>query len=147
MASHIPTPLLNALDSGTWQNTNADVLNELFSTVPVLPELRLFPDVATMLRVAQQVDDGGFVDDENFCMVRDRCDLEGCNDPRLVFADALFLGGSTVPGDDILIAVDTVGSEDPAVLVFDWSKPAPSRWTRVGPLSVLVSAAREPSAD
>ena len=127
MAGEIPTPLRNALDSGTWQNTTTEVLNKLFSSIPDLPELRLFPDVATMLRVAQQVDDGGFVEDDNFCMVRDRCDLEGRDDPRLGFTDALFLGGSTVPEDDVLIAVDTVGNDDPEVLVFDWSKPAPSR--------------------
>jgi hypothetical protein len=115
------------------------MLRTLLGTVPDLPDLTLFHDVETMRRVAEQLDVGGYVEDAEFCMVRAMRDLVGPADERLVFERAIFIGGSVIPGDDVLIALDMRSNPiDPPLVVFDWSKPVPSRWSVVGSLGQFV---------
>ncbi|MEM8607370.1 MAG: hypothetical protein AAGF92_09705 [Myxococcota bacterium] len=89
--------------------------------------------------MARQVDVAGWIADAAFCMVRTVDDLNGSDDTRLVFDDALFIGGSVMPGDDVLVAIDLNEDGDPPVFVFLWDNPIPSRWVHVGRLSRLLS--------
>jgi len=94
-----------------------------------------------MLRIHEQLDSAGYVDDPEFCMVRRRGDLSGPSDQRLVYYEALFIGASKFPGDDVLLAIDLSGdSTDHNVLWFDWSRMRPGRWVRVTLLSSLIEA-------
>ena len=136
MGSRVPEQLRQAIESGAWTNPGPDVLRALFR-IPELVDLELFEDLATMRAVAGQI--AGWVADVEFCMVRTGDDLNGSDDTRLVFDDTLFIGGSVVPGDDVLVALDLSEDGDPAVFVFLWDNPIPSRWVPVGRLSRLLS--------
>lgn len=133
-----PAILAAALSRGTWHDPGPDILRRLFRRVAELPDLKLYTDIATMLSLRDQLAQAGYVDDPEFCMVRDTTVVESSGDPRLIFDAALFVGGSIVPGDDVLVALD-LRSDDPPVFVFDWTKTVPTRWVEVGRLSGLVS--------
>ena len=92
-----------------------------------------------MLHLAANLNEGGYVDDPEFCMTRESNPT--ANNPTLEFQRALFIGGSVMPGDDIFVAIRRQDSEeyDPPVLVFDWRKEVPYRWTERGRLSELIS--------
>ena len=105
-----------------------------------LPDLELFEELDMMLSVGGQID-AGYVDDPEFCMVRDESDLNAPGDDRLVFNRALFIAVAKIPGDDVFVALDLrAGNDDPTVLVFDWRRPVPSRWVAVGLLSDFVAS-------
>lgn len=139
MEHQLPQAMRDAFAKGTWRSPGKGVLKGLFSCVSDLPDLELFEDFATMRSVGQQIDTGAYVEDAEFCMVRAECDLGDSDDTRLVFENALFIGGSSVPGDDVFIALDVTEDSDPFVLVFDWNKPVPSRWEPVFRASRLIS--------
>lgn len=138
MGSRVPKQLRQAIESGEWRNPGPDALRSLFR-IPELDDLRLFKDLKSMRSVARQVDVAGWIADAAFCMVRTVDDLNGSDDTRLVFDDALFIGGSVMPGDDVLVAIDLNEDGDPPVFVFLWDNPIPSRWVHVGRLSRLLS--------
>ncbi|NVB39470.1 hypothetical protein G6O69_16630 [Pseudenhygromyxa sp. WMMC2535] len=50
-------------------------------------------------QIKADIDAGGYVDDPEFCMIRSRHDRTGSTDARLVYADALFVGGSMTAHD------------------------------------------------
>ncbi len=141
MGNQIPRVMSDALTSGTWCDPGPDVLRTLLGQDLDLPDLELYKDIATMRRVSGQLADAGYVDDPEFCMVRDDSGLGAPGDERLVFESALFVGGSTVPGDDVFVALDLRGNhDDPRVLVLDWRNPVPGRWVAIGPLSGFVAS-------
>lgn len=139
MKRRIPTALEAALSGGAWHNPGPDVLRAIFKLVGDLPDLQLYTELSTMVSVWNQVMQAGYVDDIQFCMVRKGSDLTSSEDPRLVMEDAMFVGGSIMPGDDVLVALDLRRDEDPRLLVFDWSKAIPARWVEIGRLSEVVS--------
>lgn len=137
MKHELPKPLLTAIANGDWKNREPEVLRHLFESD--LPDLKLFEDVAEMERVASQLDAAGFVDDPEFCMVRNSSQKSIDSDPRLVFENALFIAGSIVPGDDVFVAIDlTQADSDPQLLIFDWNEAAPARWVVSGTLGRLI---------
>ena len=140
MGSRIPRVLSDAITAGTWHDPGPDFLRTLFGKDLDLVDLELFEDVAMMRRVAGQLDYYGYVDERQFCMVRDVSSLEGPGDSRLAFQSALFVGGSKISGDDVFIALDLRGNhDDPNVLVLDWRKPIPDRWVVTGLLSEFIA--------
>lgn len=120
---------------GSFKSPDPDFLRRHFGGN--VPEMKLFGDIDKMEEVANQLDAAGYVEDPEFCMVREPQIL--ADDCRLVFERALFIAGSIVPGDDVFIAVD-LGSEeeDPPVFVFDWDRNVPERWVKKEHLSEFL---------
>ncbi len=137
MRYSIPQVLADALAQGAWKNVSPDVLRRCLGDE--LDNLQLYENTGVMLRLSTNLDEAGYVDDPQFCMKRES--KPASTDPRLVFQRALFIGGSVVPGDDVFVAVEQQDSEnyDPTVLVFDWRKEVPCRWTDRGKLSELIN--------
>lgn len=145
MTSPLPRQLYDAIEDGTWHDRGPDALRVILGTDE---ELELFVTEDKIAAVKTQVQDGGFVEDPTFCMVRDEDNLSGDNDDRLVFAQCVFIAGSVQPGDDVLVALDLRScAHDPNVLLFDWGRPAQSRWVMVGRLSELIERLRKYRSD
>ncbi|MCC9606901.1 hypothetical protein LOC68_15545 [Blastopirellula sp. JC732] len=139
MTNDFPKLLLESIADGSWKSPGAELLRRLLGED--LPEIKLFEDVAVMRRMPLVLDAGGFVDDPQFCFVRETRSTQ--KDPRLLLDDAIFIGGSTAPGEDVLIAIDTgVFDPDPVVLVLDWRCAIPNRWTPRCRLSELIGQLR-----
>jgi hypothetical protein len=135
----VPKLIADAIAAGTWRDCGPEVLRQLLGEDLELPDLQLFESAEAMRGVSVQLDSGGYVDDPQFCMVRREADLVMPGDVRLVFERALCIAGSTVPGDDVIVAVQVSNDEDdPNILVFDWRKPVPDRWIVRGRLSDFV---------
>lgn len=84
--------------------------------------------------------DRSYVDDAAFCMVRTTNQLAGPHDPRLVLSRALIIVGSTMPGDDVLAAVEARPQfSGLPVRVFDWNSPVPNRWKDVMSLPDFIA--------
>ena len=140
MSIGIPRVLADAIAAGAWHDPGPDVLRTLLGKDLDLDDLELFEDAAMMRRVAGELDYYGYVEERQFCMVRDVSSLEGPGDRRLAFQSALFVGGSKMPGDDVFIALDLRGDQDdPNVLVLDWRMPMPDRWIVTGSLSDFIA--------
>jgi hypothetical protein len=135
MKYQIPNVLMDSIARGTWKTPSPDVLRRLLGDD--LPDLELFESVEVIRQMSNRLDAAGYVDDPEFCMARES-DL-ATDAPRLVFDRALFIGGSTTPGDDVFVVAD-IGSAggDPPVLVFDWEQTVPDRWVNRGTLSELI---------
>ena len=137
MSDVLPRMMSKAIAAGIWRNPGTRSVSAILGAELDLPEMELFETVDVMLGVARQVS-RAFVDNPEFCMVRHQADL-GINDRRLVFDRAVFVAGSTTPGDDVLVALDVRDeAHDPSVVVFDWRMPVPRRWVPVGKLSDLL---------
>ena len=136
----IPKILTESLSDGYWKHVTPDVLRHCLGNE--LDDLRLYENIDAMLRVSQNLDVAGYVDDPEFCMTRTM--LSGSDDPRLDFPHALLIGGSVTPGDDVFVAIHLGDTDDydPLVLVLDWQKDVPSRWTKRGRLSELIDGIR-----
>lgn len=139
MRKEAPRIVTEAIADGVWRDPGPEALRRLLGGGLDLGELELFETLDTMHRVSEQLNAAGYVDDSEFCMTHvSGAGIDDC-DPRLVFEHALFIAGSTMPGDDVLVAVDLCsGDEDPTVLVFDWHKSIPRRWVVVGALREFV---------
>jgi hypothetical protein len=137
MSDGLPRLLSDAIATGVWRNPGSPSVTAILGAQLDLPEMELFETRDVMLAVARQVA-GGLVDNPEFCMVRHQADL-GIDDHRLVCDRAIFVAGSTTPGDDVLAALDVRDEdEDPPVVVLDWRMPIPRRWVLVGKLSELL---------
>ncbi|MEL6895596.1 MAG: hypothetical protein AAFP90_05780 [Planctomycetota bacterium] len=136
MKYSIPKVLVDFLADESWSEISPDDLRRCLGSE--LDDLQLYESVELMLQVSANLDSAGYVDDPEFCMTREQGLAP--DDPRLEFPRALFIGGSTVPGDDVFVAIQQEDSEDydPPVLVLDWRKEVPSRWTERGKLSELL---------
>jgi len=136
----IPKRLVDALATGAWRDPGTDAIQRILATVPTRDPLQLLDDQEQMKHVWRSVFEF-FLDDPEFCLVRSADLRSGSYDPRLVIDSAVFVGGSTRPGDDVLIALD-VGADpdDPPLLVFDWGRAKPNRWVQAGTLSILLDA-------
>jgi hypothetical protein len=124
----VPDAVDRAIQQGTWRDPGTAALREILAGVAELPDMILFTTVKLMGRVSRLLTLGGYVDDPEFCMVRQKADLSSASDGRLVFSRALFVAGSKVPGDDVFVAVDDATTEAGRIVVFDWSRAVPSRW-------------------
>src|SRR5690606_7718091 len=123
----------------SWSDPGAEALKRLLGLEEGESDLVLFGSREMMERIWADIGARGYVDDPEFCMTRNRHDRTGTNDPRLVYRDALFLGGSKFPGDDVFLAIDTSQPEHTQqVLWFDWSRPPPERWKAIMPLAVFI---------
>lgn len=131
----IPKVLEDSITGGIWHRSSPDALRRLLGED--MPDLELFENIDAMRRVSDQLDSAGYVDDPEFCMVRKS--VEVADDPRLMFEQALFIGGAITPGDDVFV-VAKLSSDmtDPPILVFDWARTIPNRWVRRGRLSELI---------
>jgi hypothetical protein len=110
-----------------------------------LPNLELFESMDAMRGVSAQLDTDGYVDNPEFCMVRKQAGASVQHDQRLVFEDAIFVAGSTTPGDDVFVALDLRSDgDDPNLVVFDWRRSVPGRWIAVGRLSEFVRGLAAP---
>lgn len=137
MKVELPKSLLQAINNGIWKNPGAEKLRSILGDK--LDDLELFNDISTMERLAQHLDEAGYVDNQTFCMVRGANTSSSANDRRLVFERALILGGSVIPGDDVFLAVHLNREDaDPELLVFDWEMPVPNRWVARGTLQGLI---------
>jgi hypothetical protein len=133
-----------AIASGRWVDPGSDKIKDILSLAKDESELLLFESREMMENIGRQLDSGGYVDDPEFCMVRNISDINGSNDLRLVYSNALFIGGSKYPGDDVLLAIDaSKPSEEQMVFWFDWSRSPPNRWK---PIMSLSSFLRELTA-
>jgi hypothetical protein len=131
-----PRILREAIENGKWRSVSPDTLRGCLGGD--LDDLRLLEGLQVMSLFSANLDHAGYVDHPAFCMTRK---LEvSKDDPRLSFHRALFIGCSTIPGDDVFIAIQKEESEeyDPWVLVLDWREESPNRWTQRGRLSELI---------
>lgn len=132
---NIPDRIRQGIADGTWRDPGPAWLRSILVGVPDLPDMRLFATESEMASVASMLDTNGLVDDPEFCMTRSPTTAE---DPRLPFPSAVFVAGSRVPGDDVLVAV----TPDERVVVFDWSRPVPKRWVPLLSLHAFCAALR-----
>lgn len=136
-----PLPLDEAITNGCWVDPGSKKLRSILSLGKDESDLVLFESREMMERIGRQLDSGGYVDDPEFCMVRNISNVDRPNDQRLVYSNALFIAGSKYPGDDVFLAVDTSKpSAEQMVLWFDWSLMAPNRWKPVMPLSAFLNS-------
>jgi hypothetical protein len=134
----LPKILIDAIDNGVWRDPGPNVLLDFFGHG--FAEMKLFEGVAAMYGIESQLNAAGYVDDPEFCMVRSSTRTPLAGDPRLVFGQALFIAGSTIPGDDTFVALSLIPeNEDPQLLVFDWDEAVPNRWVAKGTLRQLIS--------
>ncbi|NVB41812.1 hypothetical protein G6O69_28525 [Pseudenhygromyxa sp. WMMC2535] len=139
-----PQQVQDVLSAGSWSDPGPEALNKLLGLEEGDSDLVLFASREMMERIKDDLDGGGYVDDPEFCMVRNQRDRAGSADPRLVYADTVFVGGAKFPGDDVFLAIDTSKPEhDQHVLWFDWSRPAPERWTPLVSVAVFVKRLAE----
>lgn len=140
MRYSIPTILVDAVAEGSWKNVSPDVLRRYLGDE--LDDLQLYENTDVMLRLSANLEEAGYVDDPQFCMTREKESVS--DDPRLKFHSALFIGGSVVPGDDVFVAIELqdAAEYDPPVLVFDWRKKVPHRWSVRRKLSELISGVK-----
>lgn len=139
MSLKAPKILVDSIGNGNWKPVSPDVLRRCLGSD--LDDLRLFQGLEEMHLIAENLQHAGFVDHPEFCMTRGRTNQ---SDPRLDFDQALFIGGSIIPGDDVFVAIQQKEFDeyDPPVLVLDWNKVAPNRWSERGKLSELISGIR-----
>jgi len=126
----VPHAIDVAISRQAWRDPGMVAWKQILNGIEI-PPLTLFATPDRMQRTWDMVATGGFVEDPQFCMVRREVDLASADDPRLVLARTLFVGGSTIPGDDVLVAVEDVAAEPGRVVVFDWARPIPTRWAPV----------------
>lgn len=145
MRCSIPTILVDALADGSWKNVSPDVLRRCLGDD--LDDLQLYGNTDVMVRLSANLEEGGYVDDPQFCMTREKESVS--DDPRLKFHSALFIGGSVIPGDDVFVAIELqdAAEYDPSVLVFDWRMKAPHRWSVRGKLSELIRGVKSLSSN
>jgi hypothetical protein len=131
-----PKILIEALAFGRWKPVAPNVLRRCLGDE--LDDLKLFESLFGMEIVAGDLETAGYVDHPAFCMTRDA--NRSPEDPRLEFPRALFIAGSIESGDDVFVAIrrEDFDEYDPTVLVLDWRKKAPYRWTERGRLSELI---------
>jgi hypothetical protein len=131
-----PRIFIEALAIGTWKPVAPNVLRSCLGDE--LDDLKLFESLFSMEITSGDLETTGYVDDPSFCMTREA--NRSAEDPRLEFPRALFIAGSIVPGDDVFVAIrrEDFDDYDPPVLVLDWRKKAPYRWTERGRLSELI---------
>jgi len=137
----IPATITDAISQGSWVDPGPERLAELLGLARRESPLRLFGDVEHMQRIHQLVGGRhGYVDDPEFCMVRRVSDRESPSDPRVAHEQAVFFGGSLIPGDDAFLVLDLSrpGGAD-AILWLDWPRGPPNRWISLGSLSSLIA--------
>ena len=132
-----PRILIESLSTGTWKPVAPNVVRRCLGDD--LDDLKLFESVYDMELISGTLESAGYVDQPGFCMTREV--NRSSEDPRLEFPRALFIAGSIMPGDDVFVAIrrEDFDEYDPPVLVFDWRKKAPHRWTERGRLSELIN--------
>ena len=131
-----PDILSDAMASGVWRNPGSERLCRLLNIN--VPDLELFESKSYMLGVAKQLKAAGYVEDPEFCFRCRERERTLLGDPRLIFKQTLFIGGSTMPGDDVFIAVDLGDARDLTVYVFSWDRSVPSRWVATITLAELI---------
>lgn len=131
----LPQRLRQGLLDGTWRDPGPRRLGSILGTVSGLPDMMLFATTDAMESAGKMLDTHGLVDDPEFCMTRRSLD-PSC-EPRLAFPDAIFVAGSRVPGEDVLVAVASPGDR---VMVLDWSRPVPNRWVPLMTLDAFCDA-------
>jgi len=136
----LPSAINEAIGRQVWRDPGTLAWKDILKSVPNIPAMTLYTTVDQMLGVAKMVERAGFIEDPAFCMVRRESDLESSNDPRLVFTRALFVAGSKVPGDDVLVAVQNAMAERGKIVVFDWARPVPTRWVPIMTVDELCQA-------
>jgi hypothetical protein len=140
MSKNFPTILTKAISNGKWRDPGPNVINNILGADLDLPELQLFESFELMNNVYLQIRSGGYVEDPEFCLVEQLNSKNSGSDPRLNLERALFIGGSTIPGDDVFVVLDLDSDENnPNVLVFDWRKPIPERWVKTMTLIQLIN--------
>jgi hypothetical protein len=140
MSNGLPRMLSEAISKGIWRDSGSDASSKVFGVSLDLPELQLFESYESIRNVHEQIRSGGYVEDPEFCMVKQLTSKTNNSDPRLNFERAIFIAGSIVPGDDIFVVLDLDSDKnDPDVLVFDWRKPIPDRWVKVMTLMQLIN--------
>lgn len=144
MDVEIPEILLEAIRSGRWRDPGSKVLNAILGAQLELPDMMLFEDVSTMRSVGRQVVEGGLVEDPAFCLVSRSAAIAKADDPRLNVEAAVFVAGSVVPGDDVLVLAD-LGRDrrQPHVFVLDWRRQVPNRWVLIGTLAEFIDRISE----
>lgn len=130
-----------AIANGCWVDPGSDKIKDILCLAEEESDLLLFESREMMERIGRELDSGGYVDDPEFCMVRNISDINRSNDLRLVYSNALFIGGSKFPGDDVFLAIDaSKPSAEQMVFWFDWSRMPPNRWKPIMSLSSFISA-------
>jgi hypothetical protein len=134
-----PLLLDEAITNGCWFDPGSDKLKYILRLNEDESDLVLFESREMMEKVSRDLDSGGYVDDPEFCMVRNKIEFNGPNDQRLVYTNALFVGGSKYPGDDVFLSIDvSIPSSKQMILWFDWSSMPPNRWKPIMPLSLFL---------
>jgi hypothetical protein len=129
----VPDALRSALASGAWRHPGWPALREMLCVPADACELELFPSLAHMQRVKDQVR-AAFLPLPWFRIVeRDKPD-----DSYLALEHALFVGGSVVPGEDVLLVVDLEG---PDQVWWNWSREGRDLpWRPLAPFAHLLDA-------
>lgn len=132
-----PKILVEALGSGQWKSISSDALRRFLGDD--LDDLELFQGLHQMMVYGEVLLHAKYVNMPQFCMTQET--NLASDDPRLEYSRAFFIAASIVPGDDVFVAIrqEVFEDYDPEVLVFDWRKEAPHRWTGRGRLSTLIA--------
>ncbi|MFO7562777.1 MAG: hypothetical protein R6X02_09065 [Enhygromyxa sp.] len=139
-----PQLLQDSLAAGIWLDPGPEILKKLLDLDNAESNLELFESRHAMEQIGTTLDSSGYVDDPEFCMVRSSAARVGVADPRLVYTDAVFVGGSRVPGDDVFLAIDVSQPErEQSILWFDWSRTPPGRWIPLMRLAVFLERLKE----
>lgn len=138
MSVSVPKSIEKAIREQAWGAAPSDRLSRILAPWLQGEQMELFPTVATMNAVHDQVASGDFASNPEFCLVQTEAELRK-GDPRLPLDRALFIAGSRVPGDDVLVAVRCTGEADPVVFVLDWERPRPHRWAAVMRIGEFVA--------
>lgn len=135
----LPECLRQAMSQQRWRHPGAEAMRSLLSGTVSPPPMRLFETWEEMQSVKEQIRLAGFVRDAEYCMRQAGTADHGTLDPRLNFDRSVFVAGSIMPGEDVLVAFDE-SDTDPFLKILDWSKPAPERWVRVTRLCSFVGS-------
>ena len=130
----LPSSILDAIANNKWKNPGPKLIHQ-FLHFPDSHECyrnqELYESIEVMAEMWGAINKL-MVTEPWFCI---RQKPGSPDDYRLVLQNTIFLGGSSVAGDDEYVAVDLVNSE---LLVIDYGLPCPKRWKRQGSLESFV---------
>lgn len=132
-----------AIDDGVWRDVGAEALRAIVGAHRDVESLHLFATIDEMRAAHDQVRVSDFPELPQFAIARGRRDERTLADPRLFLDDVLFIGGSRVPGEDVLLAVDFSPLRPGLrVLLLDWDAQDAERWAKVGTLRDVLARLR-----
>ena len=135
--SDVPRILTEAIETSVWRDPGWSTLKRLLRLETENCPLELLATVERMHHVREQLH-AVYLPLPWFCLAETSEEVAH-GDSRLPLDNALIIGASTLPGDDVFLALDLRNAESELhVLWYDWSAPEPDRWKPTVPLAMLI---------